>query len=41
VPGHAFDDGAELFKAGDPLHVAGQQQLLDHVQNQQRLHPME
>ena len=30
-----FQAGAEFRKAGDALHMTGQQQLLDHVQHQQ------
>jgi hypothetical protein len=35
---HGFDGRAESRESGDVLHVAGQQQLVHHVQHQERRH---
>ena len=39
--GNAFDRGAKSDEAGDVLDVARSQQLPDHVEDEQRLHPVE
>ena len=40
-PDHRFDRGAEPGEPGDVLDVSRQQQLVDHVQHQQRRHAVE
>ena len=37
-PIDAFERGAERDEAGDMLDMAGQQQMIDHVEDEQRLH---
>jgi hypothetical protein len=39
--GHALDDSAETAEAGNVFNLPGQQQVFDHVENQQRLHAVE